>query len=41
MADTHEYVEKLNEKQRKDEHNKSRQGKNRNPGRRSPSKTHK
>lgn len=41
MEDTQKFVEKINEKQRKNEHNQTHPGKSRNPGRKSPSKTHK
>jgi hypothetical protein len=40
MDSTNDFVEKLNEKQRKDEQNRQRQG-NGNPGKKKPNKTHK
>ncbi|OCA83035.1 HemX protein [Bacillus sp. FJAT-27225] len=39
MENTHEFVEKIHEKQRKDEQNKKRQGKG-NPSRQLPNKQH-
>ena len=41
MDSTQDFVQKLHEKQRKDEHNKAREGKHRKPAKRLPSKTHK
>ena len=39
MENTHEFVQKLNEKQKKDEKNRKRQGDG-NPGGRLPNKSH-
>jgi hypothetical protein len=40
MDSTNDFVEKLNENQKKDEQNRKRQG-NGNPGKKKPNKTHK
>ena len=40
MDDTNDFVEKLHDKQKKDEDNRQHQGKG-NPGKKKPNKTHK